>query len=193
MTKYKTVAVFGSARDSIDEAFRKPIFETGALLAEKGITMVFGVGDYGLMGESFRGVRSKGGKVLGITIPSLFHKQCPDPSVFHEGEVQIVDTLHDRKHIMMESADALLIAPGGWGTLDEIASLGVHASSLGDRTVKPMIFLNFNGFWDPLKKQFEIMLKHGAINPEQLIFVDWANTPDEIFDALDRAQKRISK
>ena len=193
MSKYKTIAIFGSARDTIDDTFRKPIFETGALLAKKGITMVFGVGVYGLMGESFRGVRSKGGKVLGITIPSLFHKQCPDPSIYHESEVQIVDTLHDRKHIMMESADALLIAPGGWGTLDEIASLGVHASSLGDRTIKPMIFLNFNGFWDPLKQQFENMLKHGAMNPEQLAFVDWANTPDEIFDALERAQSRIPK
>ena len=193
MTKYNAIAVFGSARDDIDPAFRAPIFKTGALLAEQGITMIFGVGDYGLMGESFRGVRSKGGKVLGVTIPSLLSKQCPDPSVFHEGELQIVETLHDRKHIMMESADALLIAPGGWGTLDEIASHGVHASSLGDRTAKPMIFLNFGGFWNPLKKLFDEMLKHGAIKPEQLAFVDYANTPDEIFDVIERVQKRLSK
>lgn len=193
MSKYKAIAIFGSARDSIDEVFKAPIFETGALLAEKGITMIFGVGDYGLMGESFRGVRSKGGKVLGVTIPSLLHKQCPDPSVFHEGELKIVETLHDRKHIMMESADALLIAPGGWGTMDEIASHGVHASSLGDRTAKPMIFLNFNGFWDPLKQLFDNMLAHGSINPEQLAFVDFAQKPSEIFDAIERAQKRLSK
>ena len=144
MSQYKAIAIFGSARASIDPKFKKPVFETGALLAEKGITLIYGVGDDGLMGESFRGVRSKGGKVLGITIPSLLKKQCAHPSIFHEGELKIVDTLHDRKHIMMESADALLIAPGGWGTMDEIASHGVHAASLGDRTAKPMIFLNFN-------------------------------------------------
>ena len=192
MSKYKAIAIFGSAKDSIDPTFREPIFQTGALLAEKGITMIFGVGDFGLMGESFRGVRSKNGKVLGITIPSLLYKQCPDPSVFHEGELKIVETLHDRKHIMMESADALLIAPGGWGTLDEIASEGVHAN-LGDRTTKPMIFLNYNGFWDPLRKLFENMLAHGAVNVKQIAFIDYADTPNEIFDAIERAQKRLSK
>ena len=66
MTKYKAMAVFGSASDDIDPIFRPLAFETGALLARNGITMIYGVGDGGLMGESFRGVRSEKGKVLGI-------------------------------------------------------------------------------------------------------------------------------
>jgi len=192
MAKYKAVAIFGSTSDDIDEAFRKPTFDTGALLAKNKITMIFGVGEHGLMGESFRGVRSQNGKVLGITIPSLLKKQCKDPAVFRKGELKVVSTLHERKHLMMENADALLIAPGGWGTLDEIASHGVH-TKLGDRTKKPLIFLNFNGFWNPLKSLLQNMLAHGTLDPEQVAFVDYADTPNDIFPAIERAQKRLKK
>ena len=105
---------------------------------------------------------------------------------------RLVETLHERKHLMMENADALLIAPGGWGTLDEIASLGVHAK-IGDRTEKPMIFLNFEGFWNPLKEMLNNMKTHGAVLPKQVAFVDYASSPDEIFDAVARAEKRLRK
>ncbi len=192
MSKYKAIAIFGSTSDNIDPAFRKPTFETGALLAKNKITMIFGVGDNGLMGESFRGVRSENGKVLGITIPSLFKKQCKDPSIYNKGELHIVKTLHMRKHLMMEKADALLIAPGGWGTLDEIASYGVH-TKLGDRAVKPVIFLNFNGFWEPLKSLLKNMRTQGAVKAEQMVFVDYANSPDEIFKAIERVRKKLAK
>lgn len=192
MSKYKAIAVFGSASDEIDAKFRKPIFETGALLAREGITMIYGVGDGGLMGESYRGVRSEGGKVLGITIPTLLERQCADPSIYASDELQIVETLHERKHLMMEKADALLIAPGGWGTMDEIASLGVHAK-IGDRAAKPMIFLNFEGFWEPLKKMLQNMLEHGAVKASQIAFVEYANTPDDIFAAIERASFHLQK
>ncbi|MBQ4472302.1 MAG: TIGR00730 family Rossman fold protein [Alphaproteobacteria bacterium] len=192
MPKYKAIAIFGSASDEIDPDFRKPVFDTGVLLAKNGITMIYGVGDTGLMGESFRGVRSENGKVLGITIPSLLKKQCKDPSIFQPGELQVVETLHDRKHLMMESADALLIAPGGWGTMDEIASLGVHAK-IGDRAEKPMIFLNFKGFWNPIKQLLDNMLVCGAVVEDQIDFIEYANSPDEIFDAIERAKKKLSK
>ena len=192
MSKCKAIAIFGSTSDDIDADFRKPTFETGALLAKKHITMIFGVGEHGLMGESFRGVRSQNGKVLGITIPSLLKKQCKDPSIFHEGELQVVATLHERKHLMMENADALLIAPGGWGTLDEIASHGVHVK-LGDRTKKPVIFLNFKGFWNPLKDLLNNMLASRTLEKDQTAFVDYADTPEEIFSAIARVQKRLKK
>lgn len=190
--KYKAIAIFGSSTDNITSKFKKPAFETGALLARNGITMIYGVGDNGLMGATFRGVRSQNGKVLGITIPSLLKKQCADPSIYRKGELQVVKTLHMRKHLMMEKADALLFVPGGWGTLDEIGSHGVHAK-LGDRDIKPVIFLNFNGFWNPLKQLLKNMLATGAILKKQLDFVDYADTPEEIFSAIDRVKKRLRK
>ena len=192
MPKYKSIAIFGSASDDIDPRFRPLIFQTGALLAKEKITMIYGVGDGGLMGESFRGARSQNGKVLGVTIPALLKKQCADTSIYRKGELKIVETLYERKHIMMDRADALLIAPGGWGTIDEIASLGVHAK-IGDWTRKPMIFLNFYNFWDPLQYLMQNMLACGAIKTEQVAFMDCAESPDEIFSAIERTQKRLQK
>ena len=192
MSKYTAMAIFGSSSNTIDPAFKAPIFETGALLARQGITMIYGVGDEGLMGESFRGVRSEGGKVLGVTIPTLLNRQCADTSIYNEGELKIVETLSERKHLMMEGADALLIAPGGWGTLDEIASHGVHAK-IGDWTNKPLIFLNFNGFWEPLKALFQNMLEHGALQKDQLKSIDYANSPADILEAVERVQQRLRK
>ena len=192
MSDCKAIAVFGSASSDIDDRFVQPVFDTGVLLAKKGITMIYGVGDNGLMGAAFRGVRSQGGKVLGITIPVLFERQCADPTIYEPDELKIVPTLHDRKHMMMQSADALLIAPGGWGTIDEIASFGVH-TKIGDRTKKPMIFLNYDGFWNPMKDLIATMLKRGAVKQDQIDFVDYADTPADIFDAIDRAQNRLSK
>ena len=188
--KYKAVAIFGSSSNDVDHAFYAPVFETGALLARNKITMIYGVGDGGLMGESFRGVRSEGGKVLGITIPTLLKRQCADTSIYKKGELKIVETLHERKHLMMEKADALLIAPGGWGTLDEIASLGVHAK-IGDRKEKPMIFLNFNGFWNPMRDVLKAMLAHGTVESKQMRFVDFADKPEDIFKVIDRVKKRL--
>jgi len=192
MPKYKAIAIFGSSLDDIDPKFRPLIFQTGALLAKKKITMIYGVGDGGLMGESFRGVRSQNGKVLGVTIPSLLKRQCADTSIYKKGELKIVETLYERKHLMIEKADALLIAPGGWGTIDEIASLGVHAK-IGDWAQKPMIFLNFYNFWAPLQYLMQNMLASGTIKPEHIAFMDCAESPDEIFTAIDRVQKRIQK
>ena len=192
MSKYNAIAIFGSSSNNIDTQFIEPAFEIGALLAKNKITMIYGVGDDGLMGAAFRGVRSQKGKVLGITIPVLFERQCADPSIYGKDELKIVSTLHERKHLMMESADALLVAPGGWGTIDEIASFGVH-TKIGDRSKKPIILLNFNGFWEPMKKLIANMLASGAVRPDQVAFVDYADTPDEIFDAIERAQKRLAK
>ncbi len=192
MQKYKAIAVFGSASDAVEPAFREPVFNIGAMLAAQGITMVYGVGDGGLMGESYRGVRSKGGKVLGITIPRLLAAQCADPNIFAEDELIVVDSLHERKRLMTEKSDALLFVPGGWGTMDEISSQGVHAK-IGDREVKPMIFLNLNGFWNPMKEMLNNMLKTGSVKPEQIAFVDYADSPAEIFAAIERVEKRLQK
>lgn len=192
MSKCNAIAIFGSSSDDIDAQFIQPAYDIGALLAKNKITMIYGVGDGGLMGAAFRGVRSQNGKVLGITIPVLFKRQCADPSIYKKGELKIVSTLNKRKKLMMEKADALLITPGGWGTIDEAASFGVHIK-IGDFTKKPMIFLNFNGFWNPLKAQIDNMLAWGAIKPEQIAFIDYANTPDEIFKVIEKVQKRLAK
>ncbi len=188
--RFKSVAVFGGASPSIASVYHEPMRRTGELLAENGMRMVFGIGDEGLMGSSFQGVRNRNGKVLGITTLKLLELQCKDPTVFHLDEIKVVPNLSRRKMDMFKISDALLIGPGGWGTMDEFSEFAVLTQT-GDIEKKPMIFLNYNDFWKPMQELLLNMLQEGTVNQSRVDYVDFVDTPDEIMDALERVQNRI--
>ena len=144
------------------------------------------------MGKAYQGVRAKNGKVLGVTIPSLLQKQCKDPSIYGPGELEVVESLEERKRIMINSADAILIAPGGWGTLDEIGTMGVRFK-IGEYPVKPMIFLNYHGFWDCMKSFVTRAYKEKTLPPLQEAFPAFVDKPEDVFDAVDKVYKRLHK
>ena len=188
--KYKSIAVFGGASFTISSVYHEYMRRTGELLAEQGITMVFGIGDEGVMGSTFQGVRNKNGKVLGITTLKLLELQCKDPTVFNLDEIKVVPNLSRRKMDMFQISDALLIGPGGWGTMDEFSEFAVLTQT-GDVPKKPMIFLNYNGFWRPMQELLLNMLQEGTINQSRVDYVDFVDTPEEIMPALERVQNRI--
>ena len=188
--KYKSIAVFGGASASISSIYHEYMRRTGELLAEQGVTMVFGIGDEGVMGSTFQGVRNKNGKVLGITTLKLLELQCKDPTVFQLDEIKVVPNLSRRKMDMFKISDALLIGPGGWGTMDEFSEFAVLTQT-GDIPKKPMIFLNYNGFWRPMQELLLNMLQEGTINQSRVDYVDFIDEPEEIMEALERVQNRI--
>ena len=190
--KYKAMALFGSASANIDPKYNELVFQTGAMLAEHKITLIYGVGDTGLMGQAYQGIRSKKGKVLGVTIPSLLKKQCKDPTIYGPKELQIVDSLEERKRIMINSSDAILIAPGGWGTLDEIGTIGVRFK-IGEYPVKPIIFLNYFGFWDCMESFVTRAYQERTLPPLQEMFTAFVEKPEDIFGAIDKVYKRLHK
>ena len=186
------MAIFGSSNYDIAVKCYSKVYETGKMLAEKGYTLIYGVGDVGMMGAAYNGVRSVGGKVLGVTIPVLLKRQCADPSVFKKGELQLVDTLEERKKIMVTRSDVILVAPGGWGTLDEIGTFGVRFK-IGDWSVRPVIFLNYNHYWDGFLKFIKQMVKDKAVRPNQMAFVGSIRSPKNLFTEIDRVKKKIAK
>ena len=186
------MAIFGSATQDIAVKCRSTVFKTGALLAQNEVVMVYGVGDDGMMGTAYQGVRSQGGKVLGITLPLLLQRQCKDPSIYGKDELILAETLDERKRLMLEKSDALLIAPGGWGTLDEIATYAVHFK-IGDWPTVPIIFLNYRHYWDGFLKFVEQMEKDGAVTAAQIAFIGSVRRPQDIFKEFNRVQKQIQK
>ena len=188
--KYKAMALFGSASANINPKYDNLVFKMGQMLAENNIKLIYGVGDTGLMGKAYQGVRSKNGKVLGVTIPSLLKKQCKDPSIYGPGELLVVDSLEERKRIMINDADAILIAPGGWGTLDEIGTIGVRFK-LREYQVKPIIFLNYFGFWNCMQDFVARAYQERTLPPLQEAFTAFVDKPEDIFDAVDRVYKRL--
>jgi uncharacterized protein (TIGR00730 family) len=154
--------------------------EVGTLLAKRGITLVYGGGNVGLMGVVADAVLAAGGRAVGVIPDHLVRKE-----VGHNGltEQHVVATMHDRKAKMAALADGFLALPGGIGTLEEIIEvfvwmqLGLHA--------KPCALLNVNGYYDPLIKFLEHMTESRFLRPEQLSQLIVAREPSE---ALDRLQ-----
>ena len=188
--KFKSVTVFCSASGSTSPIYAEYMRKVGEMLAERGITMVFGGGDEGMMGKVLQGVLNKNGEKRGIITEKLFALECHNPSVYKEEELIRVNTMAERKAKLFEMCDAILVGPGGWGTLDEVSEYAVTVQ-LGDVKRKPMLFLNFEDFWRPMIQMTLNMLQEGTLDHNKVDFIDFVNDIDGIFPALEKIQERI--
>lgn len=141
------ICVFCGSNSGSGKGYAEAARELGGLFAREGIGLVYGGGSVGLMGVLADAVLSAGGEVIGVIPHALWARE-----VGHRGltDIRIVDTMHERKAMMADLADAFIALPGGLGTLEEIfevwtwAQLGLHA--------KPLGFLDVDGFYTPLMK-----------------------------------------
>lgn len=188
--KFKAITVFCSASGSTAPLYGEYMRRVGEILAEKGVTMVFGGGDEGMMGKVLQGVLNKNGKKRGIITEKLFALECHNPSVYQEEELIRVTSMAERKAKLFEMCDAILVGPGGWGTLDEVSEYAVTVQ-LGEVKRKPMLFLNFNNFWKPMMDLTLNMLQDGTLDNNKVDFIDFVNDINGIFPALEKIQERI--
>ncbi len=130
----------------------------GELLARRGIGLVYGGGSIGLMGVIAGAAKRAGGEVIGVIPEWLAERERPN---HHKVDLRIVRSMHERKAMMAEFADAFVALPGGIGTMEEIfevwtwAQLGQHA--------KPCGFLNVEGYFDGLFGFIEHMIAEGFL------------------------------
>jgi uncharacterized protein (TIGR00730 family) len=153
--------------------------ELGQLLAKRGIGLVYGGGNVGLMGELADAVLDAGGRAIGV-IP----QQLVDREIAHGGltELHVVENLHQRKALMAELADAFLTLPGGVGTMEELfevwswGRLGLHS--------KPCGLLNVNGYFDSLRTLTDQMVTEGFLEPvhRELLLIE--EQPSVLLDRL---------
>ena len=186
----KMITAFCGAAPTISSVYYEPMRRTGEILAEHGATMIFGIGDNGLMGSMFQGVRNRDGRVVGITTLKLLELQCKNPGVFRLGEIKIVPNLSHRKMDMFQMGEAILVGPGGWGTIDEFSEFAVLIQT-GEVARKPMIFLNYNHFWEPFRALMFSMMQEGTLNQDKVDYVDFADTPEDVFPMLEKVQNRL--
>jgi uncharacterized protein (TIGR00730 family) len=149
-TQFKSVAVYCSAREGLDGPFTEAARETGRVLGERGIELVYGGGGLGLMGVVATAALEAGGRVVGVIPRSMVEKERA-----HGGLTEriVVTTMHERKAIMAERAGAFLALPGGVGTLDEIfEAITWNQLAIHD---KPVGFLDVEGFYAPLRAFLE--------------------------------------
>lgn len=185
----KSVTVFCSAASTY-EPHVKLMRELGRFLVENHWKLVFGGGSLGLMGTVLRSVKESGGRVRGIITRKLLNVELPNPEIYKDGELEIVETMNIRKHKLFEYGDVVIIGPGGWGTVDEFSEMAVGIQ-IGDVKRKPMIFLNDRGFWEPLKKQITLMTAAQTLDETKLDFIGFADTIDDILPEIEKVQAKI--
>lgn len=179
------IAVYGSAVSAIKDIYKTKVFELGRLLAERGHSLVFGGGDGGLMGEAARGFASRNGKILGV-VP-LFFKDASIEDLYPESTAVVnTETMHDRKEIMEQNADAFVITPGGIGTYDEFFS-ALTNKNLG-RHCKPIAVYNIDGYFDPLVKFLEISVEKCFVNPSVLGLYKCFTDPEELIKYIEESK-----
>lgn len=139
----KSVCVYCGSSNTTKPEYLDLASRFGAALAARKLRMVYGGGAVGLMGRCAKAAHEAGGDVLGIMPRFLERREITYQDVPH----RMVDTMHERKHVMFEESDAFVVLPGGIGTLEEAvetlswARLGLHH--------KPMVFLAEDDFWAP--------------------------------------------
>ena len=173
--RLSSVCVYCASSSAVAPEFTSAAESFGAILAREDLRLVYGGGGVGLMGACARAAHAAGGRVLGV-IPHFLTS--------HERPLKMVDTIvvgsmHERKMMMFEEADAFAVLPGGIGTLEEVIELlswrrlGLHA--------KPIVFLNLSGFWTPLFELLEHIVQQDLV-PEE--FRECWRSVDRVEDIL---------
>jgi uncharacterized protein (TIGR00730 family) len=179
MSEYQTLCVFTGSSINVPEIYKTAARDTGALIAKAGKTLVYGGGRVGLMGLCADAALAAGGKVIGV-IPQHLQKW----EVEHAGltELHIVDGMHNRKRMMVDRSDALIVLPGGFGTLDETFELltwkQVHLHSM------PIVIVNVNGYWDPLLALIRHIIETGFAHATHANLFKVVERVDQIMEAL---------
>jgi uncharacterized protein (TIGR00730 family) len=173
------ICVFCGAASGRAPTYAATARDLGELLAERGIGLVYGGGNVGLMGEVADAVLDAGGQAIGV-IP----QQLVDREIAHAGltELHVVENLHQRKALMAELADAFLTLPGGIGTMEELfevwswGKLGLHS--------KPCGLLNVDGYFDSLRTLADQMVTKGFLEPEYRKMLLIEEQPSVLLDRL---------
>lgn len=168
-----SVCVYCGSRSGKSPVYVEKAKLLGKLLAEANIQLIYGAGFSGMMGAVSKSVKEAGGKVTGIIPTFLIEKESSQAELALLDEAIITENMHQRKNEMFMRSDAFLALPGGIGTVEEIVE--IFTWSQIDQHVKPFIFVNINGYWDPLKELFQHMIKEDFITcyqPNGPLFVD---------------------
>ena len=156
----KSVCVYCGSRSGAHPAYAAAADAMGRGIAQNGWRLVYGAGDVGLMGTVARAAQEAGGDTFGVIPKHLLDREVGKTDLTR---FVVTETMHERKKVMVMNADAIIVLPGGAGSLDEFfevltwAQLGLHD--------KPIMLLNVQGYWDPLIALVQHVISQGFADP----------------------------
>lgn len=182
MKPIKSVCLYCGSSTGRRAVFREGAAQFGALLAERGIRLIYGGGHIGLMGVAADAALAKGGTVIGVIPKFLIDLEASHPGLT---ELVIVDSMHERKQRMFELADGFAILPGGLGTLDEMIEiitwrqLGLHD--------KPIAIIDLGGYWQSLTALIDKVIADDFAKPRVRNLFTVVRSVGEVLPALEAA------
>jgi uncharacterized protein (TIGR00730 family) len=177
MSGIRRICVYCGANVGARPAYAEAARRLGRVLGERGLGLVYGGGNVGLMGVLADAALAAGAEVIGVIPRALVARELG-----HQGitELRVVETMHERKAVLAELADAFVALPGGLGTLDELfeamtwAQLGLHQ--------KPIGLLEVDGFFAPLVAYLDRAVTEGFVRAEHRAALTVASEPEELLE-----------
>ncbi|MBS1154963.1 MAG: family Rossman fold protein [Proteobacteria bacterium] len=182
----KSVAVFCGARHGARPEYTVAARELGTEIAKRGMTLVYGGGHVGLMGEVADACLAAGGKVTGVIPDFMVARELAMQNLT---ELHVTDSMHTRKALMASRADAFIALPGGFGTLDELFEIltwrqvGLHG--------KPIGLLNTSNYYGSLLDFVSQAISDGFVGERESAFLQVAGTAAAMLDALAKAPQPV--
>jgi hypothetical protein len=182
MTEISTLCVFCGSRAGVDPAHEAAARHLGHAIADRGIGLVYGGGDIGLMSIVARAALENGGHVTGIIPKFIQEFEVGNPGV---SELIVVESMHERKALMFEKSDGFISLPGGLGTLDETIEM-ITWKQLQQHS-KPIVLIDINHYWRPFLELVESVAIGGYGHHGIKDLFSVVDDVDKVFDALAAA------
>ena len=182
-----SVCVFCGARSGKNPAFESAADAMGQAIAAENWRLVYGAGDVGLMGVVARSAQAAGAQTFGVIPEHLMKWEVGKRDL---SQFIVTENMHERKKVMFMNSDAVVVLPGGAGSLDEFfevltwRQLGLHD--------KPIVLMDVAGYWAPLNGLLAHIVDHGFAEPSLLGFVETGASADEAIALLRRALSRAN-
>jgi uncharacterized protein (TIGR00730 family) len=182
----RRVCVFCGSKSGVRPEYRAEAVGLGALLGKAGLGLVYGGAQVGLMGALADAALANGCEVIGV-IP----RALAGVEVAHQGlsQLVLVETMHERKALMVQEADAFVALPGGFGTLDEFfevltwAQLGIHT--------KPCLLVNTDGYYDHLLSFLGVAIDQGFLKGENRAYIHVVDNAAEALQSMQRLWENL--
>ncbi len=177
----ETVCVFCGSREGSRPSYVEAARRMGTTLARRGLGLVYGGGQVGLMGAMADAALEEDGEVVGVIPEALIAREIAHPGLTR---LHVVGSMHERKKLMEDLSDGFVALPGGYGTLEEFlevlswAQLSIHE--------KPCGLLEVDGFWEPLSSLFDKAVAEGFVPPHHRSLVLEEQDPHALLDLMER-------
>lgn len=178
----ESICVYCSSSEQIDPSYHEAAKSLGRFLASNNKQLIYGGGARGSMGALADGALEANGKVIGVIPHFMVELEWAYPGLT---KLIKVESMHERKRIMAEHADAIIVLPGGCGTFEEFFEVLTWkrlAIFLG-----PIVLVNTNGFFDDCLRQLNRCVEEGFMGEQHALMWDVVDNPKEVLEAMSRA------